>query len=216
MSKQHDITCDQAYKARGEAKAQEGYDVVSERKILTLTRAGNPILREVMPEVPPENIASAEIQDLIADIRYTNQQKQYGVGLAAPQVGVRYALSVIGIKPTPNRPNLEPFEQVIINPKYEGIGRRTGMWEGCQSVGSGDDILYGKALRYKEINAEWFDEKGEHHKRLLDGFVAQVFQHETDHLNGILFVDKVRDSKTFIMADEYRERIVRVERCERE
>lgn len=182
---------------------------MAERKILTLTRAGNPILREVMPELSQEEIVSDEIQSLIADIRYTNQKKEYGVGLAAPQVGARYALSVIGIKPTPNRPNLEPFEQVIINPHYEGIGRRMGMWEGCQSIGSGDDVLYGKALRYKEINAEWLDETGEHHKRLLDGFVAQVFQHETDHSNGILFVDRVRNSKTFMMADEYRKRVVK-------
>lgn len=181
---------------------------MSEPKILTLTRAGNPMLRETMPELSQEEIASTNIQDLIADIRYTNQKKEYGVGLAAPQVGVRAALSVIGIKPTPNRPNLEPFEQVIINPKYEGIGRRTAMWEGCQSIGSGDDVLYGRALRYREINAEWFDETGKFHARVLGGFVAHVFQHETDHLNGILFVDRVRDSKTFMMADEFRRRIV--------
>lgn len=182
---------------------------MSERKLLELTRVGNPILRQVMPEVLQEDILSEEVQSLIADIRHTNQKKEYGVGLAAPQVGVRVALSVIGIKPTPNRPNLEPFEQVIINPKYEGIGRRTGMWEGCQSVGSGDDVLYAKALRYKEIEAEWFDETGEYNKRILSGFVAHVFQHETDHLNGILFVDRVRDSKTFMMADEFRARVVK-------
>lgn len=176
--------------------------------ILMLTRAGNPILREVMPEVPKEDILSDKIQGLIASIRYTNRQKQYGVGLAAPQVGVRLALSVIGIKPTPTRPDLEVFEQVIINPKYEGIGRRAGMWEGCQSVGSGDDILYGKALRYREILAQWHDEIGQHHKEVLSGFVAHVFQHETDHLQGILFVDRVRDRRTFMMADEYRERVV--------
>lgn len=181
---------------------------MNERKILTLTRAGNPILREVMPEVPPENIASAEIQDLIADIRYTNQQKQYGVGLAAPQVGVRLALSVIGIKPTPSRPDVEPFDQVIINPKYEGIGRRTGLWEGCQSVSSGGDILWAKALRYKEIHAKWLDETGKCHQKILTGLVAHVFQHETDHLNGILFMDLVRDTRSYMMADEYRNRIV--------
>lgn len=83
---------------------------MSERKVLGLTRVGNPILREVMPHLTAEEIASNEVQTLIANIRYTNQEKQYGVGLAAPQVGARYALSVIGIKPTPNRPNLEPFE----------------------------------------------------------------------------------------------------------
>lgn len=183
---------------------------MSRRKLLALTRAGNPILREDIPEISREEILSDEIQNLIADIRYTNQQKQYGMGLAAPQVGVRKALSVIGIKPTPNRPNLEVFEQVIINPTYRGIGRRTGMWEGCQSVGSGDDIVYAKALRFRKIAAAWLDERGDVHQEILEDFVAHVFQHETDHLNGILFVDRVRDTRTFMMADEYRERVAKV------
>lgn len=180
---------------------------MSER-MRTLTRAGNPILREVMPPVATDSITSSEIQQLITDIRYTNKTKEYGVGLAAPQVGIRIALSVIGIKPTPTRPNLEPFDQVIINPQYHGVGRRQAMWEGCQSIGSGSDTLYGKALRYKQVEAEWFDEKGGYHVEMLGGFVAHVFQHETDHLNGILFIDRVRDTRTFMMADEYRKRIV--------
>lgn len=181
---------------------------MSEKKILKLSRAGNPILREVMPKLTSSQIGSKEVQDLIENIRFTNKQKQYGVGLAAPQVGVRLALSVIGIKPTPTRPDVEPFDQVIINPKYEGIGRRTGLWEGCQSIGSGNDILFAKALRYREVDAEWIDENGKHHQEKLSGFVAHVFQHETDHLNGILFVDRVQDRKTYMMADEYRKRIV--------
>ena len=178
------------------------------RQLLGLTRAGNPILREVMPLLSPEEIQSDEIQNLITNIRHTCRERQYGVGLAAPQVGARYALSVIGIKPTPNRPKLEPFDQVIINPSYEGIGEPNGKWEGCMSVGSGDDLLYGQAERFDEIEAEWFDEFGEYHKRILGGFVAHVFQHEADHVNGVLFVDKVRDTTTFMMADEYRKRIV--------
>ena len=182
---------------------------MSERKLRELMRAGNPILREVMPRLSPKKIVSKEIQDMIADIRYTNRQKQYGVGLAAPQVGFRAALSVIGIKPTPNRPDLEPFDQVIINPSYQGIDRRTGMWEGCQSVGSGDDTLFAKVPRYRKIKAEWFDETGKCHEQLLDGFVAHVFQHEADHVNGILFVDRVRDAKTYMMANEYRARVVK-------
>lgn len=179
-------------------------------QILELTRVGNPILREVMPELSQAEIVSGNIQKLIADIRYTNEQKQYGVGLAAPQVGVRASLSVIGIKPTPNRPDLELFDQVIINPAYEGIGTPTGMWEACQSIGSGDDLLYGQARRYRKISAKWLDESGEQHERKLDGFVAQVFQHETDHLSGILFTDK-SDIKSLMMADEYRERVVNSE-----
>lgn len=193
--------------ACSEAKLQERHDIVSE--VLKITRAGNPILRETMPQLTVEEILLPETQELIADIRYTNETKKSGVGLAAPQVGARLALSVIGIKPTPNRPDREPFDSVIINPAYEGVGRRASMWEGCQSFGQGNNLLFGKALRYKVIDASWYDENADFHEQRLGGFVAHVFQHETDHLNGILFVDRVRDSKTFMLADEYRKRIVR-------
>jgi len=100
-------------------------------KILRRTVFGNPILREVTRRLTPEEILSDEIQTLIADMRYTVEQRKYGVGLAAPQVGVAVALSVVGIKPTPNRPNSERFETVLINPEIiETYGRRQGMWGG--------------------------------------------------------------------------------------
>lgn len=176
---------------------------------LDLIRFGNPLLRQLTQQLSVEEVKSRKTQDLIANIRYTNEQKKYGVGLAAPQVGESIALSVIGIKPTPNRPDLEKFDQVIINPRYQGIGRRTGMWEGCQSSGTGKNALFGKALRYRKIKASWHDETGVLHNEELQGFVAHVFQHETDHLNGILFVDRVRDTKTYMLASEYKKRILK-------
>lgn len=177
--------------------------------LLELVRFGDPLLRKKTKHIPVEHIRSKSVQQLIVDIRYTNQVKQYGVGLAAPQVGKSVALSVIGIKPTPTRPNLTVFEQVIVNPAYEGIGKLTPLWEGCQSCGSGDDTLYAKVPRYRQIKAEWFDEQAILHQKTLRGFVAHVFQHETDHLNGILFVDRVIDSSTYMMGDEYRKRIAK-------
>lgn len=178
-------------------------------KILALTRFGNPILRQKSRELSTKEIKSDKIQQLIANIRYTNKLKEYGVGLAAPQVGESIALSVIGIKPTPNHPEREYFDSVIINPSYKGLDKLTGKWEGCQSGGTGDDIMFGKAMRYGKISANYHDEFGELHTEELTGFPAHVFQHECDHLYGILFVDKVKDPKTFMMADEYRKRVVR-------
>lgn len=175
---------------------------------LSLRQFGDPVLRQEARRLGDKEILSSDIQQLISDMRTTNQAKQYGVGLAAPQVGVSVALSVIGIKPTPTRPDLETFDVVIINPTYEGIGRRTSMWEGCQSCGRGSNTLYGKALRYRKIQATWLDENAVQHDEVLEGFVAHVFQHETDHLNGILFVDLVRDTTTFTMASEYKKRIL--------
>ena len=80
------------------------------------------------------------------------------------------------------------------------------MWEGCQSCGEAK--LFAQAVRYAEIEAEWLDETGMEHARVLGGFVAHVFQHETDHLNGILFFERVIDPKTYMSAEEYRKRII--------
>ncbi len=178
-------------------------------KALKLIRLGNPILRAQARQLSPDEILSADIQELIQNIRYTNESKQFGVGLAAPQVGVSVALSVIGIKPTPTRPDITRFESVIINPTYEGLGRRQSLWEGCQSAGAGVNTLYGKVPRYTRIHATWYDQNAQFHDETLSGFVAHVFQHETDHLSGIVFVDKVRDTSTYMLADEYRKRMLK-------
>jgi peptide deformylase len=176
-------------------------------KILRKTNFGNPILREVSRTLTSDEIISADIQTLIGDMRHTTAKKQYGVGLAAPQVGVAVALSVIAIKPTPSRPDSMEFDQVIINPEViEGIGSRIGMWEGCISFGSGEDTPYAKALRYKKVRVRYLDERAVLHEEVLEGLPAHVFQHEVDHLNGILFVDRVRDSKTYITIGEYKKR----------
>ena len=174
---------------------------------LRLTRFGNPILRQQARYLTTEEIKSGEIQRLITDMFTLNEVKQ-GVGLAAPQVGKNNALCIIDIRPTKLRPNAKPFRAVIINPTYTGIGRRVRAWEGCLSSGRGKDVLFGQALRYGRVRAEWLDEYGEAHKKELTGLPAHVFQHETDHLKGILFVDLVPDSTSFMLADEYRKRIL--------
>lgn len=178
-------------------------------KLLTLTRFGNPILRQSARTLTTEEILSPAIQTLIQNMRYTLNQKEYGVGIAAPQVGESVALSVIGIKPTPNRPELTPFDTVLINPVIaRRHGELTDMWEGCVSCGTGNDILFAKVPRYQSIDVEWFDDTAQLRKETFSGFVAHVVQHEADHLNGVLFVDHVTDSTSFMMVDEYRKRIL--------
>ena len=178
-------------------------------KILKATRFGNPILRSRARRIALAEVRSESIQTLIEDMKHTLFKKSYGVGIAAPQVGADIALSVIGIKPTPNRPNLEPFDTVIINPEIiETYGNKKRLWEGCISCGTGNNTLFAQVPRYKRIKLRWLDEKGTKREEILDGFVAHVAQHEVDHLNGVLFIDRVKDPSTFMMADEYRKRIV--------
>lgn len=178
-------------------------------EILPITRFGNPVLREIARRLSAEEILSNDTQELITNMRYTLVEKKYGVGIAAPQVGVSIALSVVGVKPTPNRPELEPFDTVLINPQIlETFGELTDMWEGCVSCGTEDDILFARLPRYERIKLRWLDEYAKSREEIIGGFVAQVVQHETDHLNGILFVDHVTDPTSFVMADEYRKRIL--------
>ena len=180
-------------------------------EILNMTRFGNPILRETARRLTKEEILSDEIQTLIQNMRYTLQERKYGVGLAAPQVGVGVALSVIGIKPTPTRPNLEPFETVLINPEIiKTHSEPVPMWEGCVSSGSDENTLYAQVPRFKNVTLRWIDDKAVQREEKLEGFIAHVAQHETDHLNGLLFVDKVEDTTTYMLADEYKKRIVKV------
>ena len=177
--------------------------------ILPLSYFGNPILRGVAQPLSVEDIRSDKIQLLIEQMRYTLEQKNYGVGIAAPQVGQSIALSVVGIKPTPNRPELEPFHSVLINPEFvEMQGEPIQKWEACISCGSSDNLLFAKVPRYETIRLRWLDETAVAREELLSGFVAHVAQHETDHLNGVLFVDRVTDTSSYMMADEYRKRII--------
>jgi peptide deformylase len=179
-------------------------------KLLVPTRFGNPILRDRATELSVDEIQSDDIQSLIADMAYTLLKEDYGVGIAAPQVGRSVALSVIGIKPTPNRPNLEPFSTTIINPKItETYGEPEPKWEACISCGAGDNILYAQVARFNKVKLTWLDETAKSREEIVDGFVAHVVQHEVDHLNGILFLDRVEDPTTYMMADEYQKRIVK-------
>ena len=179
-------------------------------KALKRTVFGDPILRQEAQRLSADEILSTEIQELIHDMRSGLETKKYGVGLAAPQVGVGVAISVIDIKPTKARPNSEIFSEVVINPEIiETFGKRTGMWEGCLSFGSGSTLPYAKALRYKKIRVTYLDEYAQKHDKILEGLPAHVFQHETDHLNGILFVDRVKNTKTYMTMGEYIKRYAR-------
>jgi len=177
-------------------------------KLLRRTQFGNPILRTLTKELSKKEITSSDIQHLIQNMRHTLKNRKFGVGLAATQVGKSVAVAIIGIKPTPNRPDVEPFESIIINPSFEGVGEKNDEWEACISFSARGEGMYAKVPRYRKIIASWADEKGVIHREQLEGLPSQVFQHETDHLKGVLFVDRVVDSKSWMTASEYRKQIV--------
>lgn len=181
---------------------ENGNEVMA--RILRRTQFGNPILRMPAKLVPVEKINSPPVQLAIDNMFFTLEHKQYGVGLAAPQVSIPYAVAVVALKPTPTRPDIERAELVLINPLIVNTyGKRTGMWEACISGSE----LYGKVPRYKKIRVRWYDRHAQLQERDFDGLLAHVIQHEVDHLNGILFVDKVRDPATFMTFSEYKKMV---------
>lgn len=179
-------------------------------KVFRRTQFGNPILRQKAERISPGQITSGKMQQFIADMRHTLTSKKLGIGLAAPQVGQSLALVVICIRPTELRPKLKPFDLVLINPEIIGrTGRKKPLWEGCISSGPGGKAgLFAKVQRYTEVKLKYYDEAAKLHHKTFKGLPAQVVQHEVDHLDGILFVDKVKDTKTFMAYSEYKKRIV--------
>lgn len=174
-------------------------------KQLKTMQFGNPGLRRKSTQVSVNKITSRDIQELISTMRKLLVNKKLGIGLAAPQVGEPLAIAVIELQTTTLRDNLEELSLVIINPKItKTFGTKYQMWEGCISSGTGKAGLFAKVPRYKKIELEYIDEMAVKQTKEFKGLAAHVIQHEVDHLNGILFVDKVKDTKTYMSYNEYK------------
>lgn len=146
------------------------------------------ILRKVSVEVDKDEILSDEFQKFLDNLLYTakNSEEQIGVesgGISAPQVGVNKRVSYIFNYDT------EEFE-VLINPIVKNIGNKTDIdIEGCLSVPNVEDNVE----RYKKIKVKYIDREGNKINRRFTDLNARVVQHEVDHLNGVLFIDKIAD-----------------------
>jgi len=163
--------------------------------ILKIARLGHPVLRKVAESIPPEQITSPEIQTLIRDMLETMVEYN-GVGLAAPQVHVSRRLLIAGGEEDEDgRMKL----RVFINPEITIPEAETfGMFEGCLSVPG----LRGYVERPAAASITAFNEKGEQFNLELEGFPAVVIQHELDHLDGILYTDRLADTKLLAFEEE--------------
>jgi len=160
--------------------------------ILKVARMGNPVLRRVADPVPPDQISSAPIQRLIRDMLDTVVEYD-GVGLAAPQVHQSVRIVLLTFEPE------EGFE-VWINPVLTPTTDETAVHaEGCLSIPG----LRGDVRRPAAVHVTGYDHLGNQFERDLDGFPAVVAQHECDHLDGVLYVDKV-DHHSLSFLEEWR------------
>jgi len=173
--------------------------------ILKVARMGHPVLRARAKPLEPADIKSPRVQQLIDDMLETMHEYQ-GVGLAAPQVHASVRLFVAGFAPRPDDDEEDDEEDarvpqmVLINPEITIVGRETVEdWEGCLSI---PDIR-GKVPRAQEIKVKAFDRHAKRVEISARAFTARVIQHETDHLDGVLFFDRMKSFETLTFLDEF-------------
>lgn len=148
---------------------------------------------------PVENFSPEWLNPILADMHDT-MNALGGVGIAAPQIGIPYQIILFGFERNERYPEALPIEfTILINPKIEILSdAMIDGWEGCLSVPG----LRGLVPRYAKIQYTGYDEKGARIKREAEDFHARVIQHECDHLNGILYPQRIKDLRYFGFEDE--------------
>jgi len=168
----------------------------------TIKRMGDPVLRQISHEIDVDKILQNETQEFIDKLIET-MRSNHGLGLAAPQVGHLIRLTVIEIPENSERyPDALPFSLgIYINPVITILNdSMQENWEGCLSVPS----IRGLVKRPQKIHLKYFDREANKNELELEGFSAAVFQHEFDHLDGKLFIDRMQDLKTLSFLEEYK------------
>lgn len=165
-----------------------------------IIRMGHPTLRQVARPLAPKELTEPWLRELIKDMQETLPVAG-GIGLAAPQVNVPVRLAIIEIKGGPSRYGaIEPMPMtVFINPEITVLDPATaGYWEGCLSVPG----LRGYVERPQQVRVTALDPAGHEFTLELEGFLATVFQHEFDHLDGKLYIDRLKDTRLLVFEDQ--------------
>jgi len=168
--------------------------------IREIIRMGHPTLRQVARPILREELSAPWLLELVEDMKETLPAAG-GIGLAAPQVDVSVRLAIIEIEGGLSRyGEIEAMPlTVFINPEIEVLDPATGgYWEGCLSVPG----LRGFVERPQHVRVRALDMNGEAFELELKGFLATVFQHEFDHLDGKLYVDRLKDSRLLVFEDQ--------------
>ncbi|MBD1831167.1 peptide deformylase [Cyanobacteria bacterium FACHB-472] len=172
-------------------------------EILQISQLGNPTLRQQAQNI--ENVRDERIQKLIDNLISTVAQAN-GVGIAAPQVAQSYRLFIVASRPNPRYPNAPEMEPTaILNPKVISHSDEVVKgWEGCLSIPG----IRGLVPRYRAIEVEYTSRNGKLQRREFTDFVARIFQHENDHLDGIVFLDRLESTRDIMTEQEYQQQIV--------
>ena len=165
--------------------------------ILKVARMGHPVLRAKARALEKGEIRSTVVQKLIDDMMDT-MAEYHGVGLAAPQIHEGVRIFVAALDARDGDSDEEPL--AIINPEITIVGSEiVEDWEGCLSI---PDIR-GKVPRARKITVQAYDRRGKRFELEASGFTARVIQHETDHLDGVLFFDRMKSFETLSFLEEF-------------
>ena len=161
-------------------------------------RMGHPVLRERAK--PVERFGTPELRSLLEDMKDTMAAKS-GAGLAAPQIGIPLRVVIFGVTANPRYPDVEPVpDTVLINPRITPLTEdQEEDWEGCLSVPD----LRGKVPRWTRLQVEAYGRNGRPLRFVAGGFHARVVQHECDHLDGKVFLDRMRSMETLSFLPEF-------------
>jgi len=167
------------------------------REIVTV---GHPVLRERAREVTREELATPEVQQLIDDLIDTMHHAN-GAGIAAPQIGVSLRIATIEVDHNPRYPYKPKIPlTIVVNPVIEALDDETvDINEGCLSVPN----MRGNVLRFVNVRVRYLDREGNEHDEVKRGLTAGTFQHECDHLDGLLFLDRVYDTRTLTTWEQF-------------
>ncbi|MCX6713447.1 MAG: peptide deformylase [Candidatus Vogelbacteria bacterium] len=169
--------------------------------IKNITQLGNPLLRTKAQTV--KKFDAPEIKKTVKNLVETMRQANL-VGICAPQIGISFRIFVSEIRPTKYRKDPGELDglQVYINPVIVKSSKKTTVdYEGCGSVGRA--AVFGQVKRPESVTVRAFNDKGEEFERTVTGLLARVIQHEVDHLNGVVFTDKLVSIKSLISVEEY-------------
>lgn len=168
-----------------------------------IIRMGHPNLRVCAKPIENSELSSSGFTELITAMKET-MQKEDGIGIAAPQINISKQVTLIEIPEDSERYPDAPSSTLytIINPSIEILDQTTqGFWEGCLSLPG----LTGFVERPRKIKVTFTNLEGNTEELIAEDFLATVFQHEIDHLNGILYIDHIKDMKLFSFNKEFEE-----------
>lgn len=165
---------------------------------LDISQLGAPIIRTMAQKV--NDIEALQIQALIDDMIFTCKDSK-GMGIAAPQVGHSLCILIMASAPNIRYPNAPMMESTaLINPYVISVSNESVKdWEGCLSLPG----IRALVPRYTQVEVSYFDRNGKAQHVVFKDFLARLFQHEYDHLLGVVFLDKVESTQDVVMEKEY-------------